>query len=313
MNKVLILCFILWNFVVNAQLKYNYENPDLDVPDFLTNPNYISENTDEEEGIFVEIKEELLCELFGFKIIKINHSFEERNHGEYQFYYALFNAKLQLIDLIYIDSFSATDWNWPESLTVECVGPNKIAYYRISVNYRSAQTAEEALENGGMVLESKDSVSYCFKVIESGKIIECEAFVEQEQINEAFDEEMAIEQIREWFTQINKNTKAYSIKTKKVSSDILLTNYFEGDKLKKIVAANSTVNATEEYYFNEEELVFVFCYNKTTKTGNRYYFYNSKMFKWLKGNEKLDVRSDSKEFYDTEQELLSQRDKYLKQ
>ncbi len=307
--------FILGIFMLpltnSAQLKFNYHNPDINVPDFLTNPNHIDENTDEETEI--NIAEGTVCEIGDYTIVRIKYSTAIHNSGDDELYLASFNKKQKLVDITFVHEYSDWDWNWTTEISFECEEQNRVLFFHVMEWYRPAESEEEAQEFGGMILDRADTTNLCYKIARDGKIHDCEAFEDVDEISEEFDEAVAIEQIREWFAQINKNAKAYLTKTKKVSANIILISYYEEDELKKIVAANSATNTTEEYYFNDGELVFVFSYNRTTKTGNRYYFYDSKMFKWLKGNEKLDIGSDSKEFYDTEHELFSKRDKYSKQ
>jgi hypothetical protein len=103
--------------------------------------------------------------------------------------------------------------------------------------------------------------------------------------------------IRSRYATINKNLKSYRTVKKEISGHSTeggeLVAYFDGDVIKKIVAAHygETGKATEEYYFWNNELMFVFrrdsrydrpLSGKVVATEeNRFYFGAGRLIRWI--------------------------------
>ena len=134
--------------------------------------------------------------------------------------------------------------------------------------------------------------------------------------------EKQVSAIRAEVTAINKNAKSYTKKTKDVA-DVSLegteaTFFTSGRGLHKITAKmyGETFQATGEYYFQGEELIFAYekmsRYNgqigmskpvKVVKTEEkRMYFSDGKMIKILVG--KINVKSGSKQWEESEKDTL---------
>lgn len=134
--------------------------------------------------------------------------------------------------------------------------------------------------------------------------------------------EKQVSAIRAEVTAINKNAKSYTKKTKDVA-DVSLegteaTFFTSGRGLHKITAKmyGETFQATGEYYFQGEELIFAYekmsRYNgqigmskpvKVVKVEEkRMYFVNEKMIKILVG--KINVKSGSKQWEESEKDTL---------
>lgn len=133
--------------------------------------------------------------------------------------------------------------------------------------------------------------------------------------------EKQVSAIRAEVAVINKNAKNYSKKIKDVEGVSLegteATYFTSGKGLKKITAKfyGETFQATGEYYFQGESLIFA--YEKTSKYNGslmtkplkiasveekRMYFLDDKMIKILVG--KINIRSGSKQWEDSERETL---------
>lgn len=134
--------------------------------------------------------------------------------------------------------------------------------------------------------------------------------------------EKQVSTIRAEVTAINKNAKSYTKKTKDVA-DISLegteaTFFTSGRGLHKITAKmyGETFQATGEYYFQGEELIFAYekmsRYNgqigmskpvKVVKVEEkRLYFSNGKLIKLLVG--KISVKSGSQQWEESEKDTL---------
>lgn len=133
--------------------------------------------------------------------------------------------------------------------------------------------------------------------------------------------ERAVSEIRTEVTAINKSAKSYAKKTKNVEGVSLegteATYFTSGRGLKKITAKfyGESFQATGEYYFQGEELIFA--YEKTSKYNGtigmknlkvvkveekRFYFSAGKMIKLLVG--KTSVKSGSEDWQQAESEML---------
>jgi hypothetical protein len=129
--------------------------------------------------------------------------------------------------------------------------------------------------------------------------------------------EKQITAIRAEVTAINKNAKSYKKTTKDVEGVSLegteATYFVSGKGLKKITAKiyGESFRATAEYYFQGEDLIFVFekmsKYNGTIGMDNlkvvkveesRMYFAGAKMIRYLLG--KKQIKAGSTEFNEAE-------------
>ncbi len=115
--------------------------------------------------------------------------------------------------------------------------------------------------------------------------------------------------IRSRYATINKNLKSYRQVKKEISGYSAeggeLVAYFDGDAIKKIVAQHfgETGKAVEEYYFWNNELMFVFrreskydrpLSGKVIATEeNRFYFSAGRLIRWIDGKGKQVSASDS--------------------
>jgi hypothetical protein len=137
--------------------------------------------------------------------------------------------------------------------------------------------------------------------------------------------ENSIASIRQRYTAINKSVRKYRRVKKELSGFSLeggeLTAYFSGPRIVKITAAyfGESGRATEEYYYSNEQLIFVFRRDYTysepmsgkvvdTKS-NRFYFGSDRIIRWIDENGK--AVSDSA-FQTKQQELLETSNKFLK-
>ena len=111
-----------------------------------------------------------------------------------------------------------------------------------------------------------------------------------------------IETIRSQYASINKNIRRYKKVKKELSGYSAeggtMEAYVEGGSLKKIVAHfyGEMERADEDYYFWNDQLIFVFrrdsAYSRpmsgkvvSTKE-NRFYFNNGRMIRWIEGSGK---------------------------
>jgi hypothetical protein len=313
--RYFILVFSIWvSFNAYAQLKFHYQNDNLNIPDWLTNPAYIAENEDEEKQISID--EEILGEIHSFSVVKIRMNEDMFNYGTSEIYLGTFNKSLDIIDITYVAAHSSSDWNWTGEAYFECIKPDIYKYFYTELKYRSAENEEEQASSGGMILSSSDTTIEFFKINPDGTIFstdDIESFEESDSENnkeEIFDEDACILQIRASFIEINKNAASFSRKNKSENQNIALTLLSDKNSLRKIIATYKKEKLTEEYYFNDQSLIFLFSSNKTNKEENRYYFHNNHLFRWLKGVEKLAMDKECNEFIQKENEFLQKVDKF---
>lgn len=116
-------------------------------------------------------------------------------------------------------------------------------------------------------------------------------------------EEEQVKEIRKWFADINANLSNYQLIEKEVSDESTeggsIKAYYDNDKLMLMHCEfyGEMGNLTEDYYYNDGKLFFVFAVRKNysapvyseeeitiTKEENRYYFNNDKMIRWIDTN-----------------------------
>src|SRR4051812_7438162 len=127
-----------------------------------------------------------------------------------------------------------------------------------------------------------------------------------------------IDAIRQHYEIINKEARLYRRVKKELSGFSAeggeMVAYLHGPSVMKVVATffGETGRATEEYYFWNGELIFVFQtdnrYDKpfgkvVRKIENRFYFKEDKLIRWLDENGK-EVPSDSAEYAPKQAEYL---------
>lgn len=119
----------------------------------------------------------------------------------------------------------------------------------------------------------------------------------------AKNEEEIISAIRKKFKKINQDTISYKTKNMEIMGESAeggeLKSYYQNKELKKVVASyfGEMGKSIEEYYFSENNVFFVFTqqysydkpmYVEGSKVNkideNRYYFYSSKLVRWLNPN-----------------------------
>lgn len=128
-----------------------------------------------------------------------------------------------------------------------------------------------------------------------------------------------IETIRQHYTQINRNAPNYR-KVKKSLAGFSaeggeMIAYFHGPTIMKIVATffGETGRATEEYYYWDGKLIFVFRKDSrysqplsgkvVASTEDRFYFNNDKLIRWIGENGK-EVPADSANYGEKQNEYL---------
>ncbi len=120
-----------------------------------------------------------------------------------------------------------------------------------------------------------------------------------------------VESIRQHYTQINSKVPSYRKVKKNLSGFSAeggeLVAYFHGPSIMKMVATfyGETGRATEEYYYWNGKLIFVFHqesrYDKPLsgkvvgKKENRYYFADDKLIRWIDENGKETDPTESAE------------------
>ena len=129
----------------------------------------------------------------------------------------------------------------------------------------------------------------------------------------------SIQSIRQAYTRINRNTPRY----RKVKKDLLgfsveggeLLAYFDGDSIMKMVARyyGETGRATDEFYFAEGKLIFVFrkeqrydrpLSGKVVRNfENRFYFSGEKLIRWIDEGGKQ-IAATNKAFTEKQSEHL---------
>jgi hypothetical protein len=136
----------------------------------------------------------------------------------------------------------------------------------------------------------------------------------------------SIPAIRQRYAAINKNIRKYKTVRKELSGFSLeggeLIAYFNGPRIVKITAAyfGESGRATEEYYYSNEKLIFVFrrdyTYNEpmsgkvVSTIANRFYFGNDRLIRWI--DEKGMTRSSAESEYQAKQkELLETSTKFM--
>lgn len=139
--------------------------------------------------------------------------------------------------------------------------------------------------------------------------------------------EISISSIRQRYAAINKSARKYRKVKKELSGFSLeggeLIAYFHGPRIVKITAAyfGESGRATEEYYYSDEKLIFVFRRDYTydePMTGkvirtqaNRFYFENDRLIRWIDENGRAILSSDGR-YQAKQQELLDASNKFLK-
>ncbi len=121
--------------------------------------------------------------------------------------------------------------------------------------------------------------------------------------NFQLDSAEIINNIRDWYQQINSNQNMYKKVVKPLMGESSeggeLSGYYEKDGLRKVVAihAGEMGKSITEYYFKSNELFFVFTtdslydkpfymegYKISSVEETRFYFYNNLIIKWLNKN-----------------------------
>jgi len=309
---------------LSAQLKYRYENGNLNIPTWLTNKNYISENKPEDGSL--EIEEIKLATFNEINIVEIRLFETQHSSGSNTIYLGTFGKNKNIIDITYVADVSSSDWNWQGELSFEEIEPGIIKYYCINLLYKPVESQEEQAEKGGMVLSKSDTTIYYYKIEKNGKIDYSNNITElkngqyqkkENKLNEssenvAFDKEACILNIRNEFSEISKNLDTYQKKTKKSGENINLTYYYDGNSIRKIMESNPTNGQSLEYYFDNDGLIFIYTKNTEKKTESRYYFHEDKLFRWVKGSEKELISPESDEFIEKGKSLVSRSKILLK-
>jgi len=137
----------------------------------------------------------------------------------------------------------------------------------------------------------------------------------------------AIETIRSRYAAINKNLQRY----RKVKKELegysaeggSLEAYFDGDSIRKIVATHygESGRALEEFYFWDDQLIFVFRkdfqYDKplsgrvSSSKENRFYFDKNMLIRWI-GDGGKQVSSNQSEYGEKQREYLESSQQLLK-
>jgi hypothetical protein len=317
MKIIFCIGFIFQIVIINAQLQYNYNNSNLNIPDWLTNPNYVAENATEESSINIE--EIKLAAFNDINVIELRMFESEHSNGSTSIYLGTFNNKRNIIDITEVSNLTSSDWNWQGELSFEEIEPGIIKYYCVDLRYTLAENNEEQDASGGMVLSNSDTITIYFKIAKNGSIAysgDLEEIKNQkvklvkteiEEIKENGDTEQdkIVENIRQVFADINKNLSSYEKKEKKSGSNITITYYYKNSSLRKMTENNTSNGQSVDYYFDRQEPVFIYAHNKTKNTESRYYFNNREMFRWLKGKEKEVISPESEEFKSKGKELLN--------
>jgi hypothetical protein len=308
MKTTMLMLLIIVQSGIWAQLKYNYNSDKLNIPDWLTNPNYISDNEDETTEISIE--EKPMYTINGYSVVKLILNESEHNHGTTTIYLGVFDKKNNIVDISQVESHSFSEWNWTDEAGFEEVKDNIIRYMYINVQYRPAESEEEQKESGGMVLSARDTSVYYYKIGRDGSItssddIEMLDDEEYEEANQELDEEACILKIRERCTEINTNAASYIGKSKKMGDNCFATFFYKGEELLKVAYKNSKTDTSEEYFYHEGNLIFVFTFNKKIKEENRYYFNQEKMFRWVTGTTKTAVSTTDASFIEIENDILN--------
>lgn len=137
----------------------------------------------------------------------------------------------------------------------------------------------------------------------------------------------AIETIRSRYTAINKNLSRYRRVKKELSGYSAeggaLEAYSNGNSIKKIVATyyGEIGKAVEEYYYWDDQLIFVFRkdfqYDKplsgrTVSTkANRFYFDRDRLIRWI-GEKGKQITSNQSEYGEKQREYLESSAQFLK-
>ncbi len=139
--------------------------------------------------------------------------------------------------------------------------------------------------------------------------------------------EASIPSIRQRYAAINRSARKYEKVKKELSGFSLeggeLIAYFSGPQIVKITAAyfGESGRASEEYYYWNEKLIFVFrrdyTYDKpmsgkvVSAKANRFYFDNDRLIRWIDQNRKTRSLGDGI-YKPKQQELLETSNKFLK-
>jgi hypothetical protein len=317
MKTILPIVMFLFSFNVVAQLRGKYDNPKLNIPEWLTDTSYISEHETDESEIYID--ESVLVYLGEITVMKIKMSKTIHNYEKEFLYLGTFDKEIKIIDLIDVATLESSDWNWQTDFSFGEIEPSFLKFFCVDNSYRPAESAEEQEEFGGMVLSSTDTLCTYFYIDNEGSIFPSSEIDElrntvrqiiEPELADSFDisnfnEEACILNIRKVFTEINQNSEKYRTKTKKSGKTIDITYYYRKGSLKKISEINSSNNQLVEYYFDKKSLIFIFTYNKSKRTESRYYFNKNKMFCWLKGRDKIKISMSESEFKEKEKELLT--------
>ena len=140
------------------------------------------------------------------------------------------------------------------------------------------------------------------------------------------DEQRAVSVIRERYAAINEELPKYKAVKKELvgfsTEGGELTAYFEGLKIRKIVARfqGESGGALEEYYFWHDELQFVYRKDDTYtepmsgkvagSAETRFYFEKGELIRWLTGKRKP-MRRGSDQFREEQKKYLSSSQLFL--
>lgn len=142
----------------------------------------------------------------------------------------------------------------------------------------------------------------------------------EDVLNKADSIDKAIKEIRKEYSKINSDTSKYSVVQKDINGESaeggILKKFFENDVLRKAVEVffGETGKLTAEYYFKDEEIIFVYeredRYDSPIYEGNgkikstvenRYYFNHKKLIRWIGSDGKV-VKPE--QYLDKENEIL---------
>jgi len=311
MKTFFTIILIITGLHLSAQLKYKYNNSELNLPEWLTNSNYISENKPDLGDL--DIEEIKLATFHEFDIVELRMFETQYASGTNTIYLGTFGKNKQIKDITFVADLSSSAWNWQGELSFEEIEPGIVKYYCVDLKYKPTENQEVQQENGDMVLSQSDTSIIYFKIDTKGNIGYSSDLKElKQQITavkansdtESSDQDTWYKSIRTTCADINNNLTTFQKKVKKSGENITITNYYEGNILKKIAESNSSNGQIIEYYYNKDGLIFIFTINTGNKSESRYYFHNNKLIKWLKGNQKETISPDSIEFKEKEKTLL---------
>ena len=134
-------------------MEYNYFNENIEIPEWLSDPESFSANQDEETSIYIE--ETIIATINGYTLVKVSLDIDVHNSGGSSIYLASFNKNMELTDLIFVHSYMENDWIASSEISFDEINNQQLHFFHVLQHYERADTTSLYFEisKDGQILE----------------------------------------------------------------------------------------------------------------------------------------------------------------